>query len=175
MAILIGLLTAVLVVTGLFLGLLVLIQLPKKEAGAGAAFGGGMTDAVMGAGSGNVLTAATRYSVGIFLCTSLLLSILKTHEANAGKNNFNKALQQASSSNPSMVTPPPATLTNTPAVPATTNVPAKPAEAPAGFPGATPTAPGESLFPGATPTTPGATPTAPGESLFPGATPTAPK
>ncbi|HEY1174255.1 MAG TPA: preprotein translocase subunit SecG [Verrucomicrobiae bacterium] len=170
MAIVIGLLTAVLVVTGLFLGLLVLIQLPKKEAGAGAAFGGGMTDAVMGAGSGNVLTTATRYSVGVFLSACLLLSILKTNEANAGKNKFDKELQQVSATTPSMVTPPPATLTNTlaPAAPKTNAVPAKPTEAPSAFPGATPTAPGESLFPGATPT-------APGESLFPGATPTAPQ
>ncbi|MCD6051613.1 MAG: preprotein translocase subunit SecG [Verrucomicrobia bacterium] len=173
MSILIGFLTVLLVLTCLFLGLLVLIQLPKKDAGAGTAFGGGMTDAVMGAGSGNVLTMATRYAAGTFLCTCLLLSVLKTNEANSGDQKFNKALQQAAANAPAI---PAATTVNTnvglpkAAAPA----PAKPAE-PAAFPGATPTAPGESLFPGATPTAPGATPTAPGESLFPGATPTAPK
>lgn len=172
MSFLIGLLTVVLVLTGLFLGLLVLIQLPKKDAGVGSAFGGGMTDSIMGAGSGNVLTMATRYSTGIFLVVSLLLSILMTNEKNSGKANFEKALDQAAATAPA-VKPPAPTLT--------TNVtPAAPAE-PAAFPGATPTAPGESLFPGATPTAPGdspfpgATPTAPGESLFPGATPTAPQ
>jgi preprotein translocase subunit SecG len=173
MAFLIGLLTTVLVLTCLFLGLLVLIQLPKKDAGVGSAFGGGMTDSIMGAGSGNVLTMATRYSAGIFLVLCLVLSILKTNEANAGKKNFQKALQQAATTTPAL--PAPALTTNVaPVVPAAKPVtPAAPGESL--FPGATPTAPGESLFPGATPTAPGATPTAPGESLFPGATPTTPQ
>lgn len=176
MSFLIGLLTVVLVVTGLFLGLLVLIQLPKKEAGVGAAFGGGMTDTIMGAGSGNVLTAATRYSAGIFLVVALSLSIILTHEKSdrSKSKSFSSDLEKAAATIPAAkVTPPPALVTNvTPAAPA------KPADSP--FPGATPTAPGESLFPGATPTAPadspfpGATPTSPGESLFPGATPTAP-
>ena len=56
MSFLIGLLTVVLVLTCIVLILLVLIQLPKKEAGAGLAFGGAATDALFGAGSGNVLT-----------------------------------------------------------------------------------------------------------------------
>ncbi len=171
MSILIGFLTVLLLFTCLLLGLLVLIQLPKKDAGAGTAFGGGMTDAVMGAGSGNVLTMATRYAAGTFLCTCLLLSVLKTNEANAGNQKFNKALQQAAVTTPAAPT---ATTVNTNVGLPKATAPAKPVE-PAGFPGATPTAPGESLFPGATPTAPGATPTAPGESLFPGATPTAPK
>ena len=45
MGLVIGLLTFVMVVDCLILVLLVLIQLPKKEAGAGLAFGGGATDA----------------------------------------------------------------------------------------------------------------------------------
>lgn len=170
MAILIGLLTALLVLTCLFLGLLVLIQLPKKDAGVGSAFGGGMTDSIMGAGSGNVLTMATRYSAGIFLTLCLVLSILKTNQANAGKKDFDKALNQAAATLPAVPT------NAAPVVPAGNQTqpaaPAAPGESL--FPGATPTAPGESLFPGATPTAPGATPTAPGESLFPGATPTTP-
>jgi preprotein translocase subunit SecG len=173
MALLIGLLTTVLVLTCLFLGLLVLIQLPKKDAGVGSAFGGGMTDSIMGAGSGNVLTMATRYSAGIFLVLCLVLSILKTNEANAGKKNFQKALQEAAATGPAQPLAPALTTNITPVVPAAK--PATPAAPAAVFPGATPTAPGESLFPGATPTVPGATPTAPGESLFPGATPTTPK
>jgi len=175
MAILIGLLTALLVLTCLFLGLLVLIQLPKKDAGVGSAFGGGMTDSIMGAGSGNVLTMATRYSAGIFLTLCLVLSILKTNQANAGKKDFDKALNQAATTLPAVT---PAVPTNaSPIVPAGKQAqpaaPAAPGESL--FPGATPTTPGESLFPGATPTAPGATPTAPGESLFPGATPTTPQ
>ena len=43
-----------------------LIQLPKKDAGAGLAFGGGATDALFGAGSGNVLTKITKYAATVF-------------------------------------------------------------------------------------------------------------
>ena len=42
-----GLLTAVLVLDSLLLILLILVQLPKKEAGVGQAFGGGATDALL--------------------------------------------------------------------------------------------------------------------------------
>ena len=56
MTFIIGFLTVILVLDCLVLILLVLIQLPKKEAGAGLAFGGAATDALFGAGSGNVLT-----------------------------------------------------------------------------------------------------------------------
>ncbi len=53
-------LTAIMVLDALLLILLVLIQLPKKEAGAGLAFGGAATDALFGAGSGNALTKITK-------------------------------------------------------------------------------------------------------------------
>ena len=45
MSILIGILTTVLVLNCLFLVLLILIQLPKKESGSDLAFGGGTPDA----------------------------------------------------------------------------------------------------------------------------------
>jgi preprotein translocase subunit SecG len=173
MAILIGLLTALLVLTCLFLGLLVLIQLPKKEAGMGSAFGGGMTDSILGAGSGNVLTAATRYAAGIFLILALGLSILKTREANAGKDKFNKELNAAAKALPAPAKP---VVTNQ--VIGATNVALKPIAKPATP--ATPAAKTETPSFDATPTIPGATPTAPGEAFgatptIPGATPTTPK
>lgn len=59
----------------LFLVLLVLVQLPKKEAGLGTAFGGGATDALFGAGAGNVLTKLTKWNAGIFLFLCLFLSL----------------------------------------------------------------------------------------------------
>lgn len=74
--ILVWLLTAVLVVDCLFLVLLVLVQLPKKEAGAGMAFGGAATDALFGAGSGNALTKITKYAAATFFVVTLLLSVL---------------------------------------------------------------------------------------------------
>ncbi len=60
MAFIAGILTVLLVLNCLVLILLVLIQLPKKDAGAGMAFGGGAADALFGAGSGNVLTKITK-------------------------------------------------------------------------------------------------------------------
>ena len=63
----IGILTIFLVLDALFLVLLILLQLPKKEAGLGTAFGGGATDALFGAGAGNVLTKLTTWGAVIFL------------------------------------------------------------------------------------------------------------
>ena len=66
MAFLIGLLTLVMVLDCVIVVLLVLIQLPKKDAGAGLAFGGSATDALFGAGSGTVLTKITKYAAATF-------------------------------------------------------------------------------------------------------------
>jgi len=81
MSILIVLFTAALVLDCLLLILLVLIQLPKKEAGMGQAFGGSTTDALFGAGSGTALTKLTKYTAGIFFALTLLISILHGHES----------------------------------------------------------------------------------------------
>ena len=67
MSFLSGILTVLLVANCVLLILLVLVQLPKKDAGAGIAFGGGAADALFGAGSGNVLTKITKWATGIFL------------------------------------------------------------------------------------------------------------
>jgi len=71
-----GLLTAVLVLDSLLLILLILVQLPKKEAGVGQAFGGGATDALFGAGTGNALTKMTKYAATIFLVLCLVLYVM---------------------------------------------------------------------------------------------------
>ena len=72
-------LTVVLILDCLLLILLVLIQLPKKEAGMGQAFGGAATDALFGAGSGNALTKLTKYSTGVFFGLALGLSVLNAY------------------------------------------------------------------------------------------------
>ena len=77
-------LTAVLVIDCLFLVLLVLVQLPKKDAGAGMAFGGGATDALFGAGSGNVLTKVTKWCAGIFFGLAIVLTILGNYKTTSG-------------------------------------------------------------------------------------------
>src|SRR5207249_11698172 len=90
----IGFLTVILVIDCLFLILLVLIQLPKKEAGAGVAFGGGATDALFGAGSGTALTKITKYSAAVFLGLSLLLSVMRANQANEGGRKFEEELKR---------------------------------------------------------------------------------
>src|SRR6185503_11222212 len=75
--------------------LLILIQLPKKEAGAGLAFGGTATDALFGAGSGTVLTKITKYAATVFFALALFLSILQGNYHRRNTNEFTKKLEQA--------------------------------------------------------------------------------
>src|SRR6185369_3531259 len=98
MGIFITFLTFVLILTCVILILLVLIQLPKKETGAGLAFGAGATDALFGAGSGNVLTKVTKYAAGFFLGLAMLLSVLNINYSNRNRGNetLKKELEKAS-------------------------------------------------------------------------------
>jgi preprotein translocase subunit SecG len=84
-----------LVLTCLFLILLVLVQLPKKEAGLGQAFGSGTTDALFGPGSGNMLTKLTKWSAGIFFVLTIFIWLLQGHNARAKVNDPRKALTAA--------------------------------------------------------------------------------
>jgi len=95
----IGLFTVVLVIDCLFLILLVLVQLPKKEAGIGQAFGGSTTDALFGAGSGNALTKMTKYATAIFFVLTLMIYIMYNHQARARTGGFANRVQQAQSAN----------------------------------------------------------------------------
>lgn len=79
MSIVIWLFTFLLILDCLVLMLLVLIQLPKKEAGMGQAFGGGATDALFGAGSGSALTKMTKYTAGAFFVLTLIISMSYGH------------------------------------------------------------------------------------------------
>jgi preprotein translocase subunit SecG len=107
MALLIGFLTVVMVLVCLFLVLLVLMQLPKKDAGAGLAFGGAATDALFGAGSGNFLTKATKYAAIAFFCLSVLLSVLQSHLSHRTSSEFRRQLEQPQNQ-PSASVPAPA-------------------------------------------------------------------
>jgi protein translocase SecG subunit len=91
----IGLFTVVLVLDSLFLILLVLVQLPKKEAGVGQAFGGTATDALFGAGSGNALTKMTKYATGIFFVLTLGIYIMYNHHSRSGSGRFARQIQEA--------------------------------------------------------------------------------
>ncbi len=98
MGFIIGLLTFAMVLLCGVLILLVLMQLPKKEAGAGLAFGGTATDALLGAGSGTVLTKITGYAATIFFILALLLSILQSRFHSGNNIGFLRALSPAAAS-----------------------------------------------------------------------------
>jgi preprotein translocase subunit SecG len=135
--------TIVLILDCLLLGLLILIQLPKKEAGAGVAFGGGATDALFGAGSGTALTKLTKYTAIIFFALVLLLSILNS-ASRSSTSDFKKLLEKQQAAVPPQkpvpaasgnataatnVTGIPLTITNSlPATTTTTNTPVAPAK-----------------------------------------------
>src|SRR3954462_3913984 len=149
MQLLITLLTVVLVLNCMLLGLLVLIQLPKKEAGAGLAFGGGTTDALFGSGSGNALTKLTKYASGTFLLLSVFLGVLNSRAHRSSESEVRKALANSRPAATAPVAAPPkpvspfqtlpttgtnfltkvpaATTTNTAPLVITTNAPAVPA------------------------------------------------
>ena len=130
--------TILLVLDCLFLILLVLVQLPKKEAGMGQAFGGAATDALFGAGSGNALTKMTKYATVVFFVLTLSLSILNAQQNRTKKTTLERALQATKEAAPivpkmntnlsapsavpgtnKLLTTPPATTTNAaPAEPA---------------------------------------------------------
>jgi protein translocase SecG subunit len=113
-----GILTVLLALNCLLLILLVLVQLPKKDAGAGMAFGGGTADALFGAGSGNALTKITKWATGIFFAMALILGAVE--EGAAHRSNtpaFEKAVQQKQSQMPAVVPP----ATPLPVAPTTTS------------------------------------------------------
>jgi preprotein translocase subunit SecG len=143
MAFVIGLLTFILVLDCLVLIFLVLLQLPKKEAGAGLAFGGAATDALFGAGSGTVLTKITKYAAGVFFGLAILLAAMQRHYSSSRVTTFERELGQskpaatapaAPAAKPTaaqpvgtntILTTTAAEVTNTPAPAQGTNVPAQ--------------------------------------------------
>jgi preprotein translocase subunit SecG len=95
-----GILTVLIVINSLLLIFLVLVQLPKKDAGAGLAFGGGAADALFGAGSGNALTKITKWATGIFFVLALFLSLAVERAHRSDVSEFKKALQQGQTQAP---------------------------------------------------------------------------
>jgi len=104
-----GVLTFVLLLNSLLLILLVLVQLPKKDAGAGLAFGGGAADALFGAGSGNALTKITKWGTVAFVVIALLLGYLQDnlHRGDAGSADFLKSVGQKEMQTPAPSQPAP--------------------------------------------------------------------
>lgn len=148
MLFLIYVLTFFMVLNCLLLVMLVLIQLPKKEAGAGLAFGGSASDALFGAGSGTVLTKITRWAATAFFILAVVLGLMQKHYYGGGATQFQRSLAQPARPvlppampSPSATHPTPSTaggptpLTSSNMLlmptPEATNAPAAPAASPA--------------------------------------------
>jgi len=118
MTLFIGLLTAVLVLNCLLLILLVLVQLPKKEAGAGLAFGGGAADALFGAGAGNPLTKITKYAAVAFFSLLIIIAVLQKSNRSGRADEIKGLVEQQ---NKQSAQPAPGTV---PSTSAASNAPA---------------------------------------------------
>jgi preprotein translocase subunit SecG len=114
MSILYILLTVLMFLDCVLLVFLVLLQLPKKEAGAGMAFGGAATDALFGAGSGNVLTKITKYVAGIFFGLAIILAIMASHKPQSGAASLAQKMMQGTAVPLTAPAAPPATSSATP-------------------------------------------------------------
>lgn len=130
-----------LVINCLLLIFLILMQLPKKDAGAGMAFGGAAADALFGAGSGNLLTQTTRYAAIALFVLALVLGFLedRLHNQNNG-SEFEKAVQQKQAQTP-IATPPPVEPANSQAAMPTNNLLLPPVTLPPSTPVASSNAP----------------------------------
>jgi len=133
MNVLIWLLTAVHVIVALILIVLVLMQ-KSQDQGVGAAFGGGMTESVFGAGTTTALVRITIWCATIMLGTTLILAVLHSRRSN-NESLMEKALKNVpaaaapASAMPSLAIPQ-GTPVETPAAPSTPPVetPAAPAK-----------------------------------------------
>ena len=120
---LIGILTAVHVVVALFLIVLVLMQ-KSSEQGVGAAFGGGMTESVFGAGTTTALVRMTIWCACMLLATTLILTVLHSHRGRTSGSLVERVLTTTPVA-PASQTPPPLTFptTTTPSAPTTSEAP----------------------------------------------------
>ena len=125
----IGILSFVLVLVCIFLGLLILFQLPKKEAGVAAAFGADTTAALFGAGGGNAMTNLTKWTAGIFVILCILLSWMNAQRSQASGRGIREALGRGDA----VVAPQSVTL------PGLSNAATSTLKIPAELPGSTPT------------------------------------
>jgi preprotein translocase subunit SecG len=150
MNILIGILTVVHVFVALFVIILVLMQ-KSSEQGVGAAFGGGVTETVFGAGTTTALVRMTVYCGCALLATTLLLAVLHSHRGKSGGSLMQRTLATMPMSTAPQPASPFSSLPSTPAssetAPGSTTTPS-PAPAPATTPAPSqsspaPTAPAE--------------------------------
>jgi preprotein translocase subunit SecG len=136
-----GVLTFLLVINCLLLIFLILMQLPKKDAGAGVAFGGAAADALFGAGTGNFLTQATRYATIVLFVLALGLGYLEDRLYNPNSGSaFLKAVQEKQTQVP-VTAPPPVAPANSQLAMPTNNLLLPPVTPPSSAPVASSNAP----------------------------------
>lgn len=101
------LVTIVHITVALFMILVVLVQ-GGNQGGVGAAFGGGNSSGVFGAGGATTLLGKLTYgAAGIFMLTSISLTVM---QGKSGNINLQERLKQAGeTSQPAATTPAPAT------------------------------------------------------------------
>ncbi|MGA2174576.1 MAG: preprotein translocase subunit SecG [Verrucomicrobiota bacterium] len=107
-------LTVVMFLDCVLLVVLVLAQLPKKDAGAGMAFGGAATDALFGAGSGNVLTKITKYLAGIFFALALIMAVMASNKSKSAAALLEEELARKGATGISHTAAPPPAAATTP-------------------------------------------------------------
>src|SRR6266436_10119110 len=90
--------TVIHVFVALFVIVLVLMQ-KSSDQGVGAAFGGGVTETVFGAGTTTALVRMTIWCACIMLGTTLLLAMLHTRRS-GGESLMQKAIQTGPASAP---------------------------------------------------------------------------
>ena len=91
MNIVIGILTAVHILVAVFVIVLVLMQ-KSSEQGVGAAFGGGMTETVFGAGTTTALVRMTIWCACLLLATTLILAVLHSHRGKTSGSLIQRTL-----------------------------------------------------------------------------------
>src|SRR5277367_3548198 len=131
-SVLIAIFTVVHILVCLFMITLVLMQ-KSSEQGVGAAFGGGMTETVFGAGTTTALVRLTIWCACMLLATTLILAVLHSHRSRAGGSLMQRSLATMPMA---PATQPAFPLTSQPPTPA---APDGTAPAPAASPTATPT------------------------------------
>ena len=133
MNIVINILLTIHVMVSLFIIFFVLMQRPKSE-GLGAAFGGGMTENLFGAGATNALQTITRWLGGIFFGLTLLLSMLyikQTHVKSRNESRLTAPTAPPKDAATPAPTTPGVTPASTPAAPGSPATPKTDAPAPA--------------------------------------------
>jgi preprotein translocase subunit SecG len=113
----IALVTTLHVIVALFLIIVVLLQTGKRADLAGAFGGGGSQTAFGTRGAATVLSRATAWSAGIFMVTSLVLTLLQSGAGPGSKSVLDSVPAPATKTAPA-VPPAPASKAPAPSAPA---------------------------------------------------------